>query len=399
MSKIKNNLFCNFLLFFVFFSVIYLYLPTSSVFAELEINYPVLNTGSSITAQTSVPEYLKYVFDFSMFLGFFAVFLSLVASGILYLLAPALPNALGMARDRISGAISGLLILVTLYLIITTINPALAFFKTTPLSKVPEFPPLPPPPGVLFYKSADCPAPDPDLMTGSLPNLGEELNNRIYSAKIIQGGSQGIYFVSILYKDPKFRGKCFYVDPNIGCGAPNNNIEPFATSATIEKYSWAPFGDVTFFRNTDSKPEGGYFTVRSSDVQEKGIYLGDLSQLSFTGSSGGCTVPEAELDCVTWSETLCSDCVIIDGKYCAKTQCPTLAGNNIGSIIINGNYIVLFVYVGPQDKKFGPWSFCQAFPAPDDINKTGPQQIKWEDIKNNELYKIPNWVAIIPIEK
>ncbi|MDP2741525.1 MAG: hypothetical protein Q8O66_02490 [bacterium] len=394
-----KKLFCNFLLFFVFFSVLYLYLPTDSVFAELEINYPVLNTGASVTAQTSVPEYLKYVFDFSMFIGFFAVFLSFVASGVLYFLAPALPGAIGTARDRVSGAISGLLILITLYLIITTINPALSIFKTTTLSRTPEFPPPPPPPGVLFYTGTNCPTPNPDPITDSLSDLGKELNNKISSVKIVQGRNQGPYFVSILYENPKFRGKCFYVDPNIGCGDPNNNIVPFASSASVERYSPTPYGDVVFFRNTDSKSEGGYFTVRSSDIN--GIYFGSLDQLRFTGQSGGsCTVPKKEQDCIVWSKTLCSDCVIIDGKYCKKTQCPSLAGDNVGSMEINGRYIVLFVYYdSTKDPAKGPWSFCQAFPTPDDVNKKGPQQIKWEDIENNQLYKKPNWVTIIPIEK
>lgn len=402
MYKIKKNLFFGLLLFFIFFSVVCLYLPTDNTFAALEVDYPVLRTGSSITTETKVPEYLKYVFDFSMFVGFLAVFLSLVASGVFYLLSPALPGALNTAKDRIWGSISGLLILVTLYLIITTINPALSFFKTTTLSRAPEFPPLPPQPGVLFYKNPDCPSPDPNLNTGSISDL-KDLNKNIKSARIIQGGAQDVYFVSILYENPKFRGKCFYVNPNIGCNSPNNNIEPFASSASIHRYrhTFESLGNVTFFRNADSNPEGGYLTITDSDVGEKGLYIGSFDQLRHTGSlSGECTVPQREQDCATWSDAPCPNCVIIDGKYCSKTQCPSLAGDNIGSIKIDGNYVALFIYYDPiKDRPEGPWSFCQAFPTPDDINETGPQQIRWEDIKNNNLYKIPNWFLIIPIEK
>ncbi|MEK7664616.1 MAG: hypothetical protein AAB361_00565 [Patescibacteria group bacterium] len=411
-------------LFFIFFSVVYLCLPQGSVFADLEINYPVLKTGETVTTQTTVPEYLKYVFDFSMFAGFLAVIMTLVTAGIIYFLSPISPGTLdkitgkilgggvNRAKDMIWGAISGLIILLTLYIIITTINPALTIFKVTKLSKAPDFPPLPPQPGVLFYKLPNCPAPDPDLMTGSLPILGGELSNKIQSAKIIQGGAQGVYFVSILYEDPKFRGKCFYVDPAADPGAacqgqsPNGNIEPFASSASIDRYSPTAVGDVVFYRNADSNENGGYLTIDASDFWDpitgkyKGIYKGNLNELSFTGQSGGsCTVPKKEQDCVLWSKTLCPTCVIIDGKFCAQTQCPALAGDNIGSIKINGYYIVLFIYFDPKDKPAGPWSFCQAFPTPEDINNTGPQQIRWEDIKNNKLYKTPNWVALIPIEK
>lgn len=387
-------------LFFLFFFAIYLYLPAGGAFADLEINYPVLNTGSKITTQTTVPEYLKYVFDVSFFAGFLAVFMSLVFAGALYLLSPALPGMLASAKDRAWGAVSGLILLVAFYLIIITINPALTIFKTTPLVRAPTPPPLPPQPGVAFYKTPNCPLPDPGLFTSSFPDLGEELTNKIRSAKIIQGN---VKYVSLLFENPKFRGKCFYVDPNIGCADQNSNIPPFAVSATISQYSYSPNGSVTFFRNNfldNNAYKGGYLTVDAPTVQSQGgIYLGNLDNLKFTDSSGNCTVPEKERDCVMWSKTLCPGCVIIDGKFCAQTQCPKLSGDNIGSVKIEGYYIVLFIYFDPKDNRKGPWSFCQVFPAPYDINRKGPEQITWEDIKNNQLAKQPNWVALIPVTK
>lgn len=369
----------------------------NSAFADLEINYPALNTGSNITTQTSVPEYLKYVFDISFFAGFFAVFLSLVFAGTMYLLSPALPNVLSSAKDRAWGAVSGLILLVAFYLIIITINPALTIFKTTPLIKKPAPPPLPPRPGVVFYKTQGCAGKQPSPFTSNFPDLGEELNNKIRSAKIIQGKYQGDIYVSILFENPKFRGKCFYIDPNAGCGGANANIEPFAVSSNISQFSFSPTGYITFFRDASRNKKNGYFIVDSSDIE--GNYTAKLDNLRFIGPDGKCTVPKKEQDCIKWSKTLCPECVVIDGKYCAKTECPKLSGENIGSIKIDGYYIVLFIYYDPKDNSKGPWSFCQAFPNPYDANREGPLQIRWEDIKNNKLAKEPNWVILIPVTK
>lgn len=371
-----------------YFFVVFLFSFANVCFAvNLEVNYPIIQ-GQTITSQTSVPAYLKYIFDFGMFVGFFAVFLSLAYAGVLYFLSPAIPNALAMAKDRVAGAISGLLILSTAYLIITTINPGLSVFRVPELSKISEPLPASPQAGVMFYKVNNCPAPDPGLNTASIPNL-QELNKNVKSVKIIQNPADDIYFISILYDWPNFIGKCQYVDPTIGC---HPNIEPFATSVSINKYSKTANGSVTFYRNSLFNPNGGYFTLQSSDIQQaynnQQLYTLNFETVSFMGPNG-CTVPKEEQDCIMWNEK----------NVCLKRECPTLAGKNIGSIQINGDYLVLLVYFSPTDKSPGPWSFCQAFPAPGDVNQEGPRQIKWEEITNNDLRKLPNWVLIFPLEK
>src|SRR3989344_1985989 len=114
-------------LFFCCFLIVFLSLPAVKIFAaNLEVDYPTLITGAKVDSNTDLPNYLKYIFDAGIFLGFFSVFLSLIWAGVLYLLSPAMPDALANAKDRVSGAISGLLILATFYLIMTTINPNLA---------------------------------------------------------------------------------------------------------------------------------------------------------------------------------------------------------------------------------------------------------------------------------
>ncbi len=80
---------------------------------------------------------------------------------------------------------------------------------------------------------------------------------------------------------------------------------------------------------------------------------------------------------------------------CIDWKCPPLGKKNISSIKISGDYLVLLVYSSPSDKQFGPWTYCQAFPAIDDVNKEGPQQIKWDAIRN--MGQDPNFIIIIPV--
>lgn len=105
--------------------------------AELEVKYPTLPGGSTISGEPKLPEYLKYVFDFGMFIGFSCVFFSLIFGGVLYILSTATPQTKAVAMDWVSGAISGLVILLTCYLIVTTINPQLRFFRTEPSKDFP----------------------------------------------------------------------------------------------------------------------------------------------------------------------------------------------------------------------------------------------------------------------
>ena len=104
-----------------------------------------------------------------------------------------------------------------------------------------------------------------------------------------------------------------------------------------------------------------------------------LEDLDFTG------VPQNQQDCIKYDAQ----------EKCTQWSVPTLAGENISSMIINGDYLVLLVYFGPSDASNGPWTSCEEFPTGNDVNKIGPQQMKWENIRNNNG-NIPNYLIIIP---
>jgi hypothetical protein len=182
-----------------------------------------------------------------MAIGFSAVFISLAIAGILFFLSPVSAEARAEARDRVSGAISGLLLLVLTYLIVVTINPQLNSFKPKDLSKIslPAIKIIHP--GVSFYTSAGCPDKDPQLHSASIADLGP-LKKQINSAQIIQDSDSGTYYISILYENPNFWGKCQYIDPNSGC----QKVDPFASSASIHEYNnnSASGGGIYFYRKS-----------------------------------------------------------------------------------------------------------------------------------------------------
>jgi hypothetical protein len=171
-------------------------------------------------------------------------------------------------------------------------------------------------------------------------------------------------------------------------------VEPFASSASVYTYNFNPDGDgVYFFRKScfenqastslqfliDKCKEnrGGWYKVENSEI--KGIYIKKLEDLIFNN------VPEEEQVCTKYDKN----------ETCVEKTPQSLGGENISSMIIKGDYLVLLVYFDSQDKPLGPWTSCQEFPTPENTNKVGPQQIKWENIRNKKGV-IPNYLMIIP---
>jgi len=378
-------------------STIFLFLavlPLSSVYAEggLEIKYPeITSTGSSLTSSdTPLPNYLKYIFDIGMFLGFFAVFLSIVAAGVLYLFSAASGRARTLAKEIISGAMSGLIIFVTLYLIITTLNPYLAIFKlgkmegaviTTDNSKEA---------GVYFHNSNNCSGNAP-ANTRDILDLGD-LRNSVNSVSIIHKPALSLYYIGILFDETNNWGQCKYIDPNSGCSSKSDFVvEP--SSASIHKYRYKKYGDA--YKITLNRGDGASTYISGSAIENAGIYIKKLEDIKFYYPPGDYTNEKDDLDKCT-AEDL--DCIGYDqNKNCYKKKCPDASADNIASISFDGKYfLVMLVYFDPiTDAKYGPWTYCQVFSTPKDINKRGPQEVKWESIRQTGKY--PNWLIIIPI--
>lgn len=378
----------------LFWVILCFFLASANTALALEVKYPIIK-GQTLTSDTPLPEFALYLFNAGMFIGFFAVFGSMVAAGVMYLFSGAYPTAelRGRAKDRLSGAISGLLILITLFLIVTTINPQLSWFNSRPLPPSPAPPAEKPPAGVYFNKQSSCQDDTAALYTSSVPDLGTDLTNRISSVEL--AGSD-VFYVSVLYNLPNYTGACQYLDPNDHC----TEVAQFADSASIYTYDFSPNGDgVYFFRksclNNSSSVQntselilqcqqngGGWYKVKNDEIN--GIFESRLDDLRFYD------VPQAEKECLKYDVN--GDCL-----RTARTA-PTLGGENISSIIIHGNYFILLTYAKPgQQCSDMEFDMCQGFPTSEDVNKMGPRQIKWQDIRNNSEGVVPNCITIVPV--
>lgn len=404
----------------------------------LEVKYPEV-AGQKLTADTTLPDFAIYLFNAGTIIGIFATIASLIWGGVLYVLSgfASLVQKKVDAKDRIFGAISGLLIILFTYLIITTINPELSVFKTEKLQEeeMPEVI-IKPAPGVYFYKDNTCEDKNIKPKTSSVLDFND-FRKKIKSAKIVpytsdsNNYSEDIYYVSLLYENPNLYGDCYYVPPSEEC---NKDLEPKFSSASIYKFDNSALYDpndeiedntdntkgIYFFRkacindektvyaetssgggysvkestftfsNIDDliefckRPEvgGGWFFIKDSEIKNLDsdkLFDKKLSEMKFED------VPKLEQDCEKYDRI----------NECTQPVPPTLSGTNISSIIIKGDYVAIFYKNKGEDEEI--LGSCQEFPKATDVTKWGPRQVKWEHYRNTKN-PLADTIRIIPIK-
>jgi len=136
------------ILFLLLFLGIFFLVPR--VFA-LEVAWPRSPMGTVLTDSSSLTDVVKYFYEWGLFLGGVAAFISIIFGGILYLTSAGDPGRLREAKDRIFSAIIGLVLLLSVYLIFNTINPELTALR------VPSFgPPTTTLAGIGGYGPGNC---------------------------------------------------------------------------------------------------------------------------------------------------------------------------------------------------------------------------------------------------
>jgi len=95
----------------------------SNVYA-LETQYPEI-MGKSITEETTPAGYVVYFFYLIIALGSVLVFIVLVLAGVDFMTAGGEPAKISEAKKKITSAAIGLLILLSSFLILNSINPEL----------------------------------------------------------------------------------------------------------------------------------------------------------------------------------------------------------------------------------------------------------------------------------
>lgn len=91
-----------------------------------EITYPdVPGAITPVTIKTALPEYVRYIFNFFVFISGLICFGVLIYAGVIYLTSAGNPGKQKEATSRIGSAFLGIIIIFGSYLISTTINPQL----------------------------------------------------------------------------------------------------------------------------------------------------------------------------------------------------------------------------------------------------------------------------------
>ncbi|MCD6232973.1 hypothetical protein J7J81_01135 [bacterium] len=129
-NPIKKNKKIIFLFLIAIFFAIF---TTNFVFAQgLEVHYPSIPSEKgeiTITATSTAPQYIKYIFNFSLIIGAIIAFGALVYAGFIFLTSTGKPALLNEAKDRIFSAVLGLAILLGSFVILNTVNPRLTVLK------------------------------------------------------------------------------------------------------------------------------------------------------------------------------------------------------------------------------------------------------------------------------
>ncbi len=148
----KNKKILLLLIFLGIFGII------STGFA-LELDWPASPGGTNLNNNSTLPQLIQYLYEWGIALGGLAVFIALVSAGFEYLGSAGDVGKMTNARKKIGSAIVGLVLLLSSWLILNTINPELTTFQPVSfsISNLPpviggEFTDAPPCEYVKFYE-------------------------------------------------------------------------------------------------------------------------------------------------------------------------------------------------------------------------------------------------------
>ncbi|MFA5355210.1 MAG: pilin [Candidatus Paceibacterota bacterium] len=96
--------------------------------ADLLLEWPDSPGGTSLEDDSSLPELIQYIYEWGISLGGLAVFVSLIVAGIQYISSFGDPVSMKNAMERIRSAFIGLVVLLSSWLVLNTINPDLTTF-------------------------------------------------------------------------------------------------------------------------------------------------------------------------------------------------------------------------------------------------------------------------------
>jgi len=111
------------------FFTIFLLLSIALFSFAQEIKYPTLPGAPSPSPRATFSEYVIYLINLFFAIAGITALGVLIWGAVQWLTSLGSPQAIAAAKNKISGAFLGLILLIFSYIILTTINPKLAFFR------------------------------------------------------------------------------------------------------------------------------------------------------------------------------------------------------------------------------------------------------------------------------
>lgn len=117
------------LIFLGLFGIAYSSLAEEENSTGLQLDWPISPGRTELTDQSNISEMVKYFYEWGISLGGIAVFFSLTIAGFQYLTSVGNESRMREAKDKIKSSLFGLLLLLSSFLILNTINPELTALK------------------------------------------------------------------------------------------------------------------------------------------------------------------------------------------------------------------------------------------------------------------------------
>ncbi len=214
-SLLKFTLFLFLVIIFSFFSIY----PLFSSNGGFEVDYPEIEGIKPVYSEgDGLPEYIIYMVYLLIIIALLVTVFSLIKGGFLWMTANDKPLQIKDARGQITSAVFGLVIVLSSFVFLNSINPSLVELEELEIIEVEEeFPP-----GIYLSSETTFP-PNIDDYSGhiyriehSVRNL-EEMNVRSIriANQVLRGGEllqkHGYYYGIVIHSKRGFQGGCDFI--------------------------------------------------------------------------------------------------------------------------------------------------------------------------------------------
>ena len=211
-NKMKKIIFSLFIFFFLFsFSVNFLFAQEEEKY--FEVDYPQIQEIRPVYVEGGgFPEFVTYMVYFLIAFSVAITIFSLIRGGLSWLTAKGDPYKIKEGRERINGAIFGLIIILSSSLFLSSINPQLIKMERLEIIETEEsFPPG------IYLSPEDYIPENPEEIGEDVFRISRPVRNlEGFSVKTIRianhldnkGELAGYYYAVLLHGLPSYRGRC-----------------------------------------------------------------------------------------------------------------------------------------------------------------------------------------------